>query len=264
MEASVLPLINLSNRGNLIEKINHKIVLFTRERVLDKEIYLTLKKRLALSRTTLGRDDYLNTAVFVPLVFRNTEYYFLFEKRAINIPQGNEICFPGGVFDPEKDKVLRDTAIRETEEEIGIDRKKIIIEGQCNSVIAPMGAIIDVFIGVLDIAGPEELDINVKEVEKVILIPVSYFMENEPDKFSVYLEIKPSYFDENGKETILLPAWELGLPGRYHKPWKSKNHQILVYKWKDEKIWGITAKIVHEIVKFLKGPGNKEDFDYPG
>ena len=42
----------------------------------------------------LGKEEYFNSAVLIPLVLINKEYNFLFEKRAASIRQGGEICFP--------------------------------------------------------------------------------------------------------------------------------------------------------------------------
>ena len=68
----------------------------------------------------LGKDKYFNSAVLIPLIQVNEELHFLFEKRANHIRQGGEVSFPGGEFDSKKDQSFRQTAIRETSEELGI------------------------------------------------------------------------------------------------------------------------------------------------
>lgn len=77
----------------------------------------------------LNRHKMKNYAVMIPLVFLNGEYNFLFQKRAKNIRQGGEISFCGGAKD-RSDRDFLDTAIRETIEEIGIDRDKIEVLGR--------------------------------------------------------------------------------------------------------------------------------------
>ena len=64
----------------------------------------------------LGKGDFLNSAVLIPLIKLKDEYHLLFEKRAAHIRQGGEICFPGGQLDKEKDKSIIETAVRETVE----------------------------------------------------------------------------------------------------------------------------------------------------
>lgn len=72
------------------------------------------------------RKLFFNSAVILPLIKVDGEYHILFEKRSHHIPQGGEICFPGGRFSPELDQTYQDTALRETEEELGY-RLKISI-----------------------------------------------------------------------------------------------------------------------------------------
>lgn len=71
----------------------------------------------------LGRDRFFNSAVLIPLVKKNKEYYILFQKRAASIRQGGDICFPGGGFEKDLDKNFKQTALRETKEELGIEKK---------------------------------------------------------------------------------------------------------------------------------------------
>ena len=56
---------------------------------------------------------------------------------------------------------------------------------------------------------------------------------------------------KNGRETVLLPVKELGLPETYHQPWHGRPHRILVYPTSKGPVWGITAEIVSEIIKLL-------------
>ncbi len=95
--------------------------------------------------------DYLNSAVLIPLVMINGEFNFLFEKRAAHIRQGGEVCFPGGEVDPDIDSSFRETAVRETVEELGISKEKIKIIGSLDTLIGPIGVTVDSLIGILEI-----------------------------------------------------------------------------------------------------------------
>ncbi len=198
-------------------------------------------------------EEYFTSVVLLLLVPVNGEYYILFEKRASSIRQGGEISFPGGMSD-ESDSTLEATAIRETAEEVGIAAEKIRILGRLDSVFAPMGAMVNVFVGVADIE-PGEINGNPEEVEKAFLIPVSYFEKNGPETYTVITEVHPSYTDSStGEEVVLFPAKELGLPKRYWNSWGGSRHKVFVYKTDEGTIWGLTARILVDFMKKLKAP----------
>ncbi len=199
----------------------------------------------------IGKDKYFNSSVLVPLIFLGDEYHFLFEKRADNIRQGGEVSFPGGEFDTNKDKDFLDTAVRETIEEIGITKEKIQIIGSMGTLVAPMGVTVDSFVGVLNITNVNELKIDEKEVERIFTIPVSYFVEYKPSEYFVRLEVHTQKRSEDGETIDLLPVKKLKLPNRYEKPWKGREHKILVYETNEETVWGITAELVYEFCKLI-------------
>lgn len=199
-----------------------------------------------------GRSDYFNSAVLIPLVSVGTRFHLLFQKRAANIRQPGEICFPGGKFDPALDADCQETAVRETVEELGIDRDSIEVKGRLDTMMAPMGTIVEPFLAVLKIADLKRLKPDPAEVEHVLTVPVSFFLENEPERYRVRVEIQPSYRDGEGRQHVLLPAKELQLPERYSRPWGGRLTRVLVYRNLEECIWGMTAEIVHELVKCVE------------
>ncbi len=199
----------------------------------------------------IGRDKYFNSSVLIPLIFLKDEYHFLFEKRANNIRQGGEVSFPGGEFDTGKDKDFLDTAVRETIEELGINKEKIQIIGSMGTLVAPMGVTVDSFVGVLNINNLNELKIDEKEVERIFTIPVSFFTEFKPSEYFVRLEVHTQKRSEDGRMIDLLPVKKLKLPKRYEKPWKGREHRILVYETNEEIVWGITAELVYEFCKMI-------------
>ncbi len=212
-----------------------------------------LKKNLPAHPGILGKEKYFNSSVLVPFVRIDGEYHLLFQKRAAHIRQGGEICFPGGEFDPERDSGLKSTALRETTEELGIAPSDIRIIGRMDTIIAPMGATIDSFVGILNRNVLSSIKIAPKEVASVFTLPLSRFSMDYVERFQVRLEVQPSYRDKNGREITLLPGKELGLPEKYHGPWEGKNHRVLVYKTDRGVVWGITAEIIHDIVKKFQG-----------
>ena len=110
-----------------------------------------LKERLAEQETIIGKDRYFNSAVLIPIIQIKNEDHLLFEKRSLKIRQGGEVSFPGGEFDFKADKSFKDTAVRETEEELGISTQNINVFGKLGTMVAPMGVSVDAFVAVLNV-----------------------------------------------------------------------------------------------------------------
>jgi 8-oxo-dGTP pyrophosphatase MutT (NUDIX family) len=210
-----------------------------------------LQQNIKHHQGLIGKDKYFNSSVLIPLILLDDEYHFLFEKRANNIRQGGEVSFPGGEFDTIKDKDFLDTAVRETIEEIGVIKEKIQIIGNMGTLVAPMGVTVDSYVGILNIHNLNELKIDENEVERIFTIPVSYFAENKPTEYFVRLEVHTQKRSENGETVDMLPVKKLRLPDRYEKPWKGREHKILVYETNEETVWGITAELVYEFCKLI-------------
>lgn len=200
----------------------------------------------------LYKDEYFNSAVLIPLVEIDNEYCFLFEKRSANIRQGGEICFPGGEFDPALDKTMEDTAIRETIEELGVPRKKITKIGCLDTFVGSMGITVDSTIAKLGISDLTEIECDKSEVEKIFTVPVSFFIENPPEIYSMRLELHPYYLNDKGEKVDLLPVKELGLPQKYSESRQGKKHNVYVYKRNSEIIWGITAALIFEVINKIR------------
>ncbi|HUW64236.1 MAG TPA: CoA pyrophosphatase [Spirochaetia bacterium] len=217
---------------------------------MKRDLLDEIKDKLPKTPGIHGKDEYFNSAVLVLLVPIGGEYHFLFEKRASAIRQGGEICFPGGEYDEKQDADFQETAVRETAEELGITADKLDIIGVLDTMVAPMGTTVDAFVGVARIGNLKELKVNPLEVESIFTVPVSYFLHTLPEGYEVDIEIHPSYFDEEtGKEVVLLPARELGLPAKYTEPWHGRRHNILVYRTEKGVIWGITARLVYDLAR---------------
>jgi 8-oxo-dGTP pyrophosphatase MutT (NUDIX family) len=74
--------------------------------------------------------DPVLSAVLVPLFVAAGEPHAVFTRRRADLRRhAGEISFPGGRRDPE-DSDLRDTALREAEEEIGLQRTEVRLLGE--------------------------------------------------------------------------------------------------------------------------------------
>lgn len=212
---------------------------------MNKEHLNTLISKLPKYPGILGKTEYFNSAVLIPLVTIDDEYHFLFEKRATNIRQGGEICFPGGEIE-ESDKNSTEAAIRETNEEIGISSKKISVLGRLDTLIGPRGITVEPIVAELNLTNLTECKIDETEVEKVFSVPVSYFKSNKPKIYKVLSQINYKMFNEEGLEESLIPH------NSQEKSYTENLREVFVYKTNGEIIWGITARLVYEIVEMLK------------
>ena len=212
---------------------------------MNKEQLKNLKSNLPAYPGILGKEEYFNSAVLVPLFLAEGEYHLLFEKRAASIRQGGEICFPGGEIE-ETDADCTEAAIRETEEEVGISREDIEIVGRMDTLIGPRGITVEPIVAELNISDTNSCMIDKTEVEKVFSVPIHYFEENKPKVYKVLSRINYKMFNEDGKEESLIPT------DSKEKSYSENIRKVLVYKVNGEVIWGITARLVYEIVKKMQ------------
>lgn len=198
-----------------------------------------------------GRGEYPTSVVMVLLTEIDSEYHFVLQERNANIRQGGEVCFPGGMFDEKIDMVPEETALRETAEELGISPERIEIIGRLDTMVAAMGAVVEIFVGIMN-SDISSLKINRDEVEKVFTIPVSYFIETEPEVHKVLIRLFSSEMNPvTGEETVYLPVRELGLPERYIDPWGNFKQNVYVFKTSEGTVWGLTARIIMDFVKIV-------------
>jgi 8-oxo-dGTP pyrophosphatase MutT (NUDIX family) len=198
----------------------------------------------------IGKDDkYITTAVIVPIVSLGGEEQMLFERRSPDIPQGDEVCFPGGRVDRSIDSSSQQAAIRETCEELGLSRDKIVVHRYVGTILAPLGVAVDAFMGELTIDSLDEVRPNEREVESVFCIPIAWFKQHEPEEYHVRIEVQPFEIKSKDQIEYLLPVRELGLPERYEKPWGGRKLPVYVYRTRHGVIWGITAEIVRDLLK---------------
>ncbi|MFP4547274.1 MAG: NUDIX hydrolase [Fidelibacterota bacterium] len=213
------------------------------------DYFKILKQKLADKDQLIGRERYKITSVLIPFVKIQDKCHLLFQIRSQHIPQPGEVCFPGGKFDPNQDKDTKDTALRETVEELGIPHKKISYVGKLGHYAAPMGVLVDAYVGYLEIDTLNELQLNKVEVERIFTLPLEYLKKNPPDVYSVNIKVEP-YQNKNGENKLLLPYKKLGLPRRYEKPWGNIGHRIFVYDT-DPVIWGITGELIYDFMKII-------------
>lgn len=201
-------------------------------------------------RRLIGKFKNVVASVLIPIVILKDEIYIILEKRALKIPQGGEISFPGGKFE-ERDITSENTAIRECIEELGISRNKISVYGKFGTLINHNGVVIDVYIGKINIQNLSDLEYNKDEVEKVMLVPLKFFANNSPRVEKIAIKNIPLFSTE-----------EMKLPERYYGEWNGRDKVMYFYSFEGETIWGMTADIIYDFVSILKNKlygGNSYD-----
>lgn len=222
------------------------VISFDLDKVFLMQKDDVLKEVLKRKNRIIGCDKYIHAAVLVPLVNINGEDSILFQRRAENISQAGEICFPGGCYEKEKDSSFQETALRETSEELGIPDHNIKVIGKIGTVVASMGVLIEVYAGRLLITGIDDLKVDLREVAEVFLVPLQELREKKIDKFHV--KVKHDPFD---KGELIFPARSLRLPERYYKMWGGRKQRVLAFQTNHGTVWGITAEISRCFIKVL-------------
>jgi 8-oxo-dGTP pyrophosphatase MutT (NUDIX family) len=133
----------------------------------------------------LDQVDHSSAAVMVLLFIKNNEWHVLLNKRSESLQRHKgEICFPGGVWDPQ-DTNHYATATRETQEEIGIHPSTIQLIGDLDPVAVSTGFLVRPVVGC--ITYPYSPQINSAEVAKIIEVPISLLMDPSGVREQAYL-----------------------------------------------------------------------------
>ncbi|MFW9899566.1 MAG: NUDIX hydrolase [Candidatus Thorarchaeota archaeon] len=128
------------------------------------------------SRLCLDDDSFIKSAiVFLIISYKDKPYDLVLIRRTHRDrdKHAGEMSFPGGLFDSQLDKSYQDTALRETEEELGIAREKIKLIGCLDDHITPKKFIITPFVGYID--EHQEMIKKEDEVQEIIKIPINFF-----------------------------------------------------------------------------------------
>ena len=154
----------------------------------------------------LSNNGQKHAAVLIPLIWHENQWNILFTKRTETIPHHKgQISFPGGMFDPE-DQNMHETALRETEEELGVSRDTIQTLGCMDDFIAVSGVTISPYVGIL--LWPQRLSLSIEEVSHIIIMPVKWLAD-------------PSHYEE--------------------REYRGFNGVIYYQAYQGEILWGITA-----------------------
>ncbi|QKY70754.1 CoA pyrophosphatase [Lentibacillus sp. CBA3610] len=201
------------------------------ERITDK-----VKRHMP---TVLGHEQFMKSAVLLPLVQKEDELHLLFEVRSETMRrQPGEICFPGGRVDAQ-DKDVQAAAIRETTEELGISEGLISDVYPLDFMVTPFGMIVYPHVGLIRM--DEQFDPNPSEVDEIFTVPLSFFLETDPDIHHVNIQVQP---DESFPLELI--------PGGENYNWRTSQIHEYFYIYQEKVIWGLTAKVLSHFVDMLR------------
>lgn len=179
-------------------------------------------------------------AVFIPLIKNNGQWEVIFELRAKDLnSQPGEVSFPGGRM--ESGETYRETAVRETVEELNIKEDNINIIGELDYLISYASMEIHCFLGTISGVNVDNIEPNPDEVDHIFTVPIKHFLEVEPKGY--YLDLKTMYNDEF--------PYNLIPDGKDYKFRKSRR-TIYFYQYNDYIIWGYTATMIKHLVEIIK------------
>ncbi|MBN2417851.1 MAG: CoA pyrophosphatase [Deltaproteobacteria bacterium] len=186
-----------------------------------KKIKTTLKNRIPYEIDNRS-GELIHAAVLVPIFETNDGFKILFTERTHKVEHHKgQISFPGGAVDP-SDRDFKDTALRESFEEVGLLYDDIEILGRLDDQLTSASSfIIHPYVG--KIPHPYQFKINRDEVERIISVPLDLFFQENPDLYPASIKF----------DTFT-----------YHGP---------VYRDNGVTIWGATAIIMRKFVGLLNG-----------
>ena len=153
--------------------------------------------------------------------FKYDELYLVLTRRRDDLnSHAGQVSFPGGKR--EEDESLVETALRETEEEIGVTPAHVQILGQLSTLyIPPSDFEVHPFVGFYNEGRHPGFQPNEAEVAEIIEVPLRRFFDPQI---------------------------------RREEPWNLRGTEILVpfFQLGSHKVWGATAMMLSELIERLQ------------
>jgi 8-oxo-dGTP pyrophosphatase MutT (NUDIX family) len=138
-------------------------------------------------------DEIRNAAVLVPVVERHDQLTVLFTRRTAHLhDHAGQISFPGGRS--EADESALDTALRETEEEIGLARGHVEPLGELTEYVTVTGYRVTPVVAL--VRPPFELAPDDFEVAEIFEVPLTFLLDpaNHQRNSVVYEGLQRHYY----------------------------------------------------------------------
>ncbi len=184
------------------------------------------------SSTVTGRGDHdLNpgmgppdqrrpAAVLVPVIGRPGQTTILLTQRSSDLPHhAGQVSFPGGRIENDDSDAI-DAALRETEEEIGLDRGQVEVIGHLDTYVTRTGFVVTPIVGL--VRPPFELTPDPVEVAAVFEVPLSFVLDRANHE-------------------------------RHSREWQNQIRHFYVLPHPERYIWGATAGMLVNLADLMLG-----------
>lgn len=162
------------------------------------------------------------SAVLAPLVFRDGVPHLVFTKRPMTLRHhAGQISFPGGGRE-DGDETALHTALRETQEELGIPESNVDVLGMLDELPTITAFRIRPFVGV--IPPSQQFTPNPDEVAEVLVVPIASLLD-------------PTKVRHETREVPFLPGPQV----------------IDYYDLGSHVIWGATGRILRNLFEVCAG-----------
>ncbi len=178
------------------------------------------------------------SSVMILVVDDEDNLSLLFEVRSQFVKQPGEICFPGGRVEKDDGTTLV-TAIRETQEELGIDKEKIELVGKLGDLVFASNHVISAYVGIVKKSDIDKGLMDKEEVEDLLIVPLEYLKTAVPDEMHYNVHAR---WDREVTDSLKKYR------DNYHGTIIDKR-RIISYDYKEHTIWGITARILEIFLK---------------
>jgi 8-oxo-dGTP pyrophosphatase MutT (NUDIX family) len=160
----------------------------------------------------------LKPAAVLLLLERTPGYSVVLTKRTHLVEHHKgEISLAGGMVEA-ADRDATDTALREAQEELGIDPQHVAVLGTLGELVTVTGFAVQPIVGVIDAGYP--LVLQESEVARVVRVPLAVLRDPQ--------------------------AWFNDV-----REWKGQRHVLLSCRWDGELIWGATSRILQRFLEIV-------------
>ena len=168
------------------------------------------------------RPDFRQAAVLLPLYQSGVGPHLILTKRTEEVPtHKGQIAFPGGGFE-EGDGDLLATALRETQEEIGLEPGAVEIIGTLDDTVTVTSRhVVRPFVGFVPHPYPYRLDPF--EIERLIHLPILPLLSGAPFREEIW--------ERDGQPVV-----------------------VYFYEYDGDTIWGLTARILKQFMETVGRP----------
>ncbi|XP_039273583.1 putative Nudix hydrolase NudL [Styela clava] len=182
-------------------------------------------------------------AVLIALFQYNGKPHVILTERSHHLrTHPGDVALPGGKVDDEDENYI-DAALREAEEEIGLQRKNVQVVGAIMPVPSSVAkVIITPVVGFVNNITDIKLEINEHEVKSIFAVPFEFFLSGG----------QTHYFTVKGQEHSFLKffwncqKYAAELPSRDCESLKMLFNSEKIYK-----IWGITGIMLNVYSSFI-------------